>query len=65
MLTNIQIVYPAGYYHSGGARAPRSFTDLINASGPLVEQSSTLNSDIIKEALAADSLTNLDLNTGT
>jgi hypothetical protein len=46
-------------------RGHRSFTDLINAAGPsVVEHASVLNADIIKEALATDSLTNLDLNTG-
>ena len=46
-------------------RTHRSFTDQINSLGNNVEQTSVLNTEIIKEALANDSLTNLDLNTGT
>lgn len=45
-------------------RTHRSFTDQINSLGNNVEQTSVLNTEIIKEALANDSLTNLDLNTG-
>lgn len=45
-------------------RSHRSFTDQINSLGSNVEQTSVLNTEIIKEALANDSLTNLDLNTG-
>ena len=45
-------------------RSHRSFTDQINSLGNNVEQTSVLNTEIIKEALANDSLTNLDLNTG-
>ena len=45
-------------------RTHRSFTDQINSLGNTVEQTSVLNTEIIKEALANDSLTNLDLNTG-
>merc|ERR1712226_1316740 len=45
-------------------RSHRSFTDHINSLGSNVEQTSVLNTEIIKEALANDSLTNLDLNTG-
>ena len=58
------VFYLEGSTNYTPQRTHRSFTDQINSLGNNVEQTSVLNTEIIKEALANDSLTNLDLNTG-
>ena len=59
----LQFTGSSSYYNTQSSH--RSFTDLVNSAGPGAEQTSLLNTEIIKEALTNDSLTNLDLNTGT